>query len=64
MNKTLLDIVEDLVDEHGIDGAIDNIMTNEWPIDTKERAINMLEKRQLGNAMVEPGEYNRDEFFQ
>lgn len=64
MSKTLLEIIDNLVDEHGIDGAIDNIMTNDWPLDTKERAINMLEKRQLNNAMVEPGEYNRDEFFQ
>lgn len=64
MTKTLLEIIEYLVNQYGIEGAINNIKTGGWDVDTKEQAINMLEKRLLSASMVEPGEYNRDEFFQ
>lgn len=63
MSKTLLEIIDDLVEEHGKEGAINRILVNDWPIDTKERAIDMLEKRDHSAALVEQGEYNYDEFF-
>jgi len=64
MSDRLLEAIERMVDEHGTEGAIEVIMTTDWPLDTKDRAIGMLEKRQRANAIVEPGEYKREEFFQ
>ena len=64
MSKPLPQIVQDLLDNHGTDGAIAHIKTSSWKHDTKEEAPAMIEKRSLDTALVEPGEYNRDEFFQ
>lgn len=64
MSKTLIEIIDDLVDEHGKEGAIDRILVSSWSIDTKEKAIDMLEKREVPTDLVENGEINGDEFFQ
>lgn len=53
MSDTLIDIVEDLVKMHGIEGAIDHIWEHmPWPLQTKDMATDMLEKRIMANTQI------------
>ena len=64
MSKTLNEIVASLREQYGDEGAMDRIMSNDWPVDTKREAILMIEGPCRDDALVEDGEMNGDEFFQ
>lgn len=63
MSKTLNEIVKIMQESYGTEGAIERIMSNEWPVDTKREAIEMIEGPCRDDALVEGGEVNADEFF-
>jgi hypothetical protein len=64
MSKTLNEIVKTMQQSYGTEGAIERIMANDWPVETKRLAIEMIEGPCRDDALVEGGEINGDEFFQ
>lgn len=60
MSRTLNEIVKTMQEYFGTEGAIERIMSNDWPIVTKQEAIAMLEASDRKEAMVEDGEVNAE----